>query len=38
METGKGVSPATLQKKQYPEDSILLGIHFTFCSEFFNKR
>ena len=38
METGKGVSPATSQKKKYPEDNILFGFYFTFCPKFFNKR
>ena len=38
METGKGVSPATSQKKKYAEDNILFGLYFTFCPKFFNKR
>ena len=36
METGKGVSPATSQKKKYPDD-ILFGLYFTFCPKLFNK-
>ena len=34
METGKGASPAILQKKKYPEDNILFGLYFTFCQSF----
>ena len=36
METGKGVSPATSQKKKYPEDDILFGLYFTLFPKFFN--
>ena len=38
METGKGVSLATSQKKKYLKDDILFGLYFTFCPEFFNNR
>ena len=34
METGKGVSPATSQKKKHPEGDILFGFILLFAQSF----